>query len=74
MLEPLIFTRMYIKVNNKEVECQGSNLSELIIELNLPEKGIAIAVNKSIIPRNQWNEYVLEEGADILIIKAFCGG
>lgn len=65
---------MYIKVNNKEMECRCSNLSELINELNLPDKGIAIAVNKSIIPRNQWDECVLEEGADILIIKAFCGG
>lgn len=56
------------------MECRCSNLSELINELNLPDKGIAIAVNKSIIPRNQWDECVLEEGADILIIKAFCGG
>lgn len=65
---------MKIKVNNKEMECRCSCLSELILELHLPEKGIAIAVNKSIVPHNQWNECVLEEGADILIIKAFCGG
>lgn len=65
---------MKVKVNNQEMECCSTLLSELISELNLPEKGIAVAVNRQMIPRHQWSSYPLTEGADILVIKAVCGG
>lgn len=65
---------MKVKVNNKEMECQSGILSEFILELNLPEKGIAVAVNKSMVQREQWSTYKLQEGDEILIIKAVCGG
>ena len=65
---------MKVKINNREIECQAETLSQLITELNLPDKGMAVAVGKRMVPRAEWTERILNEGDDILIIKAVCGG
>ena len=65
---------MKLRVNNKEVETWATNLSLFSQEQNLPITGIAIAVNNRMIPRTEWDTYTLNEGDNILIIKAVCGG
>ena len=65
---------MKLRVNNKEVETWATNLSLFSQEQNLPITGIAIAVNNRMIPRTEWDTYALNEGDNILIIKAVCGG
>ena len=65
---------MKLRVNNKEVETRATNLSLFSQEQNLPITGIAIAVNNRMIPRTEWDTYTLNEGDNILIIKAVCGG
>lgn len=65
---------MRLRVNDKEVETGASNLSLFSQEQNLPATGIAIAVNNRMVPRTEWDSYVLHEGDSILIIKAVCGG
>ena len=65
---------MKLRVNNKEVETWATNLSLFSQEQNLPITGIAIAVNNRMIPRTGWDTYTLNEGDNILIIKAVCGG
>jgi sulfur carrier protein len=61
-------------VNDKEVETGATHLSQFSQEQNLPTSGIAVAVNNRMVPRAEWNSYVLNEGDNILIIKAVCGG
>lgn len=66
---------MVITVNNKETELsQGSTIADLAKQLQLPEKGIALAVHNRIIPRAQWTEQTLQPNDSIVIIKAVCGG
>ncbi len=65
---------MKIKINNKETETLATNIQELATEMNLPAKGVAIAVANRMIPRNDWCTTCLKEGDDIVIIKAACGG
>ena len=65
---------MKVTVNNKEVETQAQNLLQLSQELNLPETGIALAVNQQMVPRERWGGFVLADGQKIIIIKAVCGG
>lgn len=65
---------MKLKVNDKEVETGATNLSQFSQEQNLPVTGIAVAVNQRMIPRAEWTSYALNEGDNILIIKAVCGG
>lgn len=70
----LFLFNMKLSVNNKEMETQAATLEQLCEELKLPPKGIAVAVNNHMIPRTEWNSYTLKEGAQIVIIKAACGG
>ncbi|MBP5611359.1 MAG: sulfur carrier protein ThiS [Bacteroidales bacterium] len=65
---------MKIRVNNKEIETAAQTLAQLAAELQLPEKGVAVAVGNAIVPRGAWSETPLDETKDILIIKAFAGG
>lgn len=65
---------MKVQVNNKEVETQAKNITALLQQLSLPEQGIAVAVNNQMVPREQWADYVLKEGAQLIVIKAVCGG
>ena len=66
---------MNILVNNKETELtQGNTVADLALQLDLPKQGVAIAVQNRMVPRSEWNEKVLQEGDNLVIIKAACGG
>lgn len=66
---------MKIQVNNREMEAASPlTLDQLIRSLELPEKGIAVAVNNRMIPRNDWPACALQENDSIVAIRAACGG
>lgn len=66
---------MKVQVNNKEVEITpASTLTQLTAQMELPGQGIAIAVNNKMIPRTEWENYLLQENDNLIIIKAACGG
>ena len=66
---------MKVLVNNKEQEVTSdTSVSTLAQSLQLPEKGIAIAVNNRMVSRMEWDGFVLKENDNIVIIKAACGG
>lgn len=41
---------------------------------NLPEKGVAIALNNNMVHRSEWESTVLKDNDDVIVIKAVCGG
>lgn len=65
---------MKVKINNNQTETQAANVKALAEELNLPSAGVAIAIGNTMVPRSNWENTAVEEGADIVIVKAFCGG
>ena len=65
---------MIVTINNKQHETQASTVSELAAQLQLPAKGVAIAIDNELKPRSSWGDTLLQEGASITIIKAACGG
>ena len=56
------------------METTAKTVAELAAEQNLPEKGVAIAISNNMVPRTEWSNRILNEGDDIVILKAFCGG
>lgn len=51
------------------------NLAELFDSLDIkPEKGIAVAVNNSVILKTNWKNYLVNREDKILLIKASQGG
>ena len=65
---------MKVTINNKETETQAKTIRELAQELDLPATGVAVAISNEMIPRDEWENTLITEGADIVIVKAFCGG
>lgn len=66
---------MKIKINNEEtVVAEGATVADIARERQLPDKGVAVAVNNEMVARTDWGAHTLKEGDDIVILKAFCGG
>ncbi len=64
-----------ITINSKKetVEAQSS-LFTLISSMYSSTQGIAAAINQTVVKRTEWENTILVDGDDILIIKATCGG
>ena len=65
---------MKVTINNKETETQAKTIRELAQELDLPATGVAVAISNEMVPRDEWENTIIAEGADIVIVNAFCGG
>lgn len=65
---------MKVTINNKETETQAKTIRELAQELDLPATGVAVAISNEMVLRDEWENTIITEGADIVIVKAFCGG
>lgn len=65
---------MNVTVNNKPVETGASTLKELALQLELPEKGVAVAVSNKMVPRSEWDNFAITDGVSIIVIRASCGG
>jgi sulfur carrier protein len=50
------------------------SLAALIASLNLSGQAIAVAVNRQIIPRAQWQGYLLQAQDKVDVVRAIGGG
>jgi sulfur carrier protein len=66
---------MQIIINQRPVVVEEEvSLKEALNTFDLAQKGIAVAVNSVVIPNDKWQECVLEENDEIMIIRATQGG
>ena len=67
---------MNITINNQPLEINESNSLKEVVVSKLGEKlnGVAVAVNDTVIPKTNWEQFTLHESDNILIIKATQGG
>jgi len=68
---------MKIKLNGEEkVYDTELSLNELVLEeLNSNEsKGVAVALNFKIVPKQKWNETIIKENDEVEIVHAVQGG
>jgi len=66
---------MKITVNENAVElADGANIEQLLMVLESPLKGSAIAVNQKIISRNEWATYQLQKDDQVSLFQAIAGG
>ena len=68
---------MKIHINGEEKRVDPNlNIYDLLIalELNPTQAGIAVAVNREVIPKTKWQTTVLRENNDVEIIRAVQGG
>ncbi|AJA68026.1 sulfur carrier protein ThiS [Myroides odoratimimus] len=68
---------MELKINNQQVLFDTDTLSiQAMLDIYYPQKqkGIAVAVNQTVIAKPLWSTYHLSTSDDILIITATQGG
>jgi sulfur carrier protein len=66
---------MQIEINGELKEFDNPiNLNSLVNTLVDNTKGMAVAINNSVIPQSKWDETELKEGDKVLLIKATQGG
>jgi sulfur carrier protein len=68
------FRFMKIFVNGQKMETPSLCLETLMVELQLPLAGLAVAVGNEIIPRQKWAAFALKENDDVMLISATRGG
>ena len=65
---------MKITVNDEFVEIdEKTSVAGLLAVLGFPDKGIAVAVDWSVLPRSEWWRS-LSEGAKVEVVTAVQGG
>lgn len=68
---------MKISVNGEDREVLLTlNIYDLLIdlEMNPDQSGVAVAVDREVIPKTKWQAIELREGSEVEIIRAVQGG
>lgn len=65
---------MQLIINKKNTESAAQTVQELVTELGLPDRGVAVAIDNKMVPRAGWADTILHENDNITIIKAAFGG
>lgn len=66
---------MKIKINGEINSFSSSlSLSQLFKELKLADLRFAVAINREVIPRSEYESTLLKEGDEVEIVQAVGGG
>lgn len=65
---------MRVVVNDEAVDIdEQTSVTDLLAKLGVSEKGIAVAVDWSVVPRSEWH-LALADGAKVDVVTAVQGG
>ena len=65
---------MKVTVNGEDVALdENATVSTMLDTMGFPEKGIAVALDWSVLPRSEWDT-VLSDGARVEVVTAVQGG
>jgi sulfur carrier protein len=66
---------MNVLVNGKPTElASGATVESVLAILDVPDRGVAVAVDAEVVPRGRWPEHELSEGARVEVLRAIQGG
>jgi sulfur carrier protein len=68
---------MRVLLNGAERElADGATVQSAVDTLELPAagRGVAVAVDAEVVPRTQWEQHTLEDGARVEVLRAIQGG
>ena len=66
-------TRIQLNGEVREI-APGTTIADLLRALEVPGEGVAVAVERKVVPRSAHKEHVLEEGVEVEVIRAVGGG
>lgn len=53
---------------------RGTTLAQLVAQLAATSRGVALALDRQVVPRSSWEDVVVEEGANVEVVTAVAGG
>lgn len=65
---------MIVVNGDKSDIAPGSSVRELLAALDSPARGVAVAVDSEVVPRGQWDEFQILDGATVEVLTAVQGG
>lgn len=66
---------MIIKLNDRSYEAEeGCSLASFLEKLGIKREGIAVAINYEVVPRSKWDETILSDNIELMLIHAVSGG
>ena len=66
---------MNVLVNGRPTELEsGATVESVLAVLDVPDRGVAVAVDAEVVPRGKWPEHQLSEGARVEVLRAIQGG
>ncbi|MBA3981485.1 MAG: thiamine biosynthesis protein ThiS [Alcanivorax sp.] len=65
---------MQIQVNGDALDFQGRTISDLLVQLEIHGRRLAVEVNRDIIPKSEHADHALQDGDVIEIVHAIGGG
>ena len=63
-----------LTINGKEYELNGKTVLEALTELGYTEQRVAVELNESIVPKDQYSSTVLYEGDHLEVVRFVGGG
>ena len=63
-----------ITLNGSPTEAEGLTIAELLARMEVPDRGVAVAVDAEVVPRGEWSTVVLSDGAHVEVVTAVQGG
>ena len=52
----------------------GATVTELLEVLDVPDRGVAVAVDAEVVPRSAWEAFAVPDGARVEVLTAVQGG
>lgn len=66
---------MQIQFNDEPMQCAvGMSVTDLLNQLDQLKPGAALALNQQILPREQWEHHIVQDGDQILLFQVIAGG
>ncbi len=66
---------MSVLVNGERTELDdGTTVAALLARLDVPDRGVAVALDAEVVPRSAWERTVVPDGAHVEVVTAVQGG
>ncbi len=52
----------------------GATILDVLRMLDAPDRGVAVAIDAEVVPRGEWDEFAVEDGARVEVVHAVQGG
>jgi sulfur carrier protein len=66
---------MIVTVNGEPRELPpGATVANLVADLSAQPRGVAVAIDGEVVPRGQWDDTDLPDGARVEVVAAIQGG